>query len=274
MLIKHSRIRKLKCDEQKPCCSRCQRDCFSCEWFPFQFSRSGWSRSQLKPKPRLLPKGTKSVPSGKAASTGHVPLQPRSLRKTSRLAANPSAQPSQNLFGSDLEKRYSNEFCEKVRPQLAGLWSSPVWNRLILQASQQNEAVRHAIIAIGALDITMQVSSNSRFDSLGTIDKHHDFAVMQYSKAITKMRVSISEGRHDLRTTLLTSLLIMCFECLHGNHESAIAQMKGGIELLGDWLAQQQLHSADESMTGEASPELAAAAFGIHSPVPGIIEDE
>lgn len=47
--------------------------------------------------------------------------------------------------------------------------------------------------------------------------------------------------------------------------------MKGGVELLGEWLAQRQLQSSDGCKMGSAPPELAAAAFGIHSPSPDII---
>jgi hypothetical protein len=167
-------------------------------------------------------------------------------------------------------------FCEKVTTQLAGFVDSPIWNQLVLQASEQNEAIRHAIIAVGALDITLQASkATTQVDPMVAMDEHHRFAITQYSKAITKMRISISENQHSLRTTLLTALLIICFECLHGNHESAIAQMKSGLDLLEDWLGSQEPPLIDEAYGAHPSGrKYDASTFGLRSPAPDTIEDE
>jgi hypothetical protein len=210
------------------------------------------------------------------ADTKHYPLLlPKSTEQATNVVANFSAQPLSNLFSTDLEHRYFRVFCEKVATQLTGFIDSSIWNQLVLQSSEQNESVRHGIIALGALQITLQASKcATQAYSPVARDEHYTFAIKQYSKAITKMRISISRKRNDLRTTLLTSLLIICFECLHGNHESAIAQMKSSLNLLEDWLGSQKSALSDTSHTSNSPSVHSAAAFGFRSPAPNTIEDE
>jgi len=52
-------------------------------------------------------------------------------------------------------------------------------------------------------------------------------------------------GKQDLRTALITSLVITCFESFHGAHESAVKQIRIGISLLEDHLTDKLLFQAD-----------------------------
>jgi hypothetical protein len=129
-------------------------------------------------------------------------------------------QPRNTLFGTEQEARYFRVFCDKVAIHLSGFYDLPLWNRLILQTAEQEESVRHGIISIGALQqtIDLRIQQDDRYVAPFTaLDEHHRFAVEQYSKAIKKMRDAIASQKHSLRTTLLTCLLIICFESLHGN---------------------------------------------------------
>jgi len=65
-------------------------------------------------------------------------------------------------------------------------------------------------------------------------EDHHVFALKQYSKAINALRqkAEVLGAKYDLRTALVASLLIICFETYHGNHESANRQTKAAMRLL------------------------------------------
>ena len=67
------------------------------------------------------------------------------------------------------------------------------------------------------------------------VHEHHSFTVEQYGKAIKEMRELLTLRKSDLRTTLLGSLLIICFESLHGIHESSIAHIQAGVNLVEEW---------------------------------------
>jgi hypothetical protein len=74
------------------------------------------------------------------------------------------------------------------------------------------------------------------------------------------MRDAASNGKKDLRTTLITCLVIVCFETFHGNHESAVAQVRAGLDLIKDWFT-KNTPSTDDGV-------------GIKSSLPSVVEDE
>lgn len=166
------------------------------------------------------------------------------------------------LFKNETEKRYFDTFCTETAFHLAGYYSPTVWNRILTQASEAEPSIRHAIIALGALGMNARISGD---DTL-TVDereadaaKHHHFALQQYSTAILEMRQSLARGGQDLRTALLCSLMIICFEIYHGQYHTAIGQVHTALQLLGTWKLKQ--------VTPRSKPVL-------FSPSPDTVEDE
>jgi hypothetical protein len=87
---------------------------------------------------------------------------------------------------------------------------------------------------------------------------HRRIALDQYAKAIRSMRQAVAKGIQDLRTTLITCLVIACFEAFHGNHPLANAQIITGMSLIYEWRA-------------TFSNEL---PMGFKSPKPDVVEDD
>ena len=116
----------------------------------------------------------------------------------------------------------------------------------MLQASERNSAVRHGIIAIAALDITLQLKHdrllNHRYGA-GTIPvdprTHYQFALRQYGLAIQAMQKETSKGTQDLASMLVTCLVIICFETFQGNSYNALAQINTGLLLIEQAVAQK-----------------------------------
>ena len=100
----------------------------------------------------------------------------------------------------------------------------------MLQACETSPAIRHAIIAIGALNLSSPTTPSSE---VGTL--RHQFAFRQYSKSICLMRRDVAGGRHDLRSTLIACLLFYCFESFHGYHDLAINQVYTGLKMIREW---------------------------------------
>ena len=74
------------------------------------------------------------------------------------------------------------------------------------------------------------------------------------------MRDATATGHQDLRTTLITCMVIICFEGYHGNYDIANNQLQIGISLIHDWKARH------------ARVNRSVSAF--LSPAPDMIEDE
>lgn len=117
------------------------------------------------------------------------------------------------------------------------------------------------MISIGALDMTM-VSGHSSPSSGGKAiaaeaEASHVFALKQYSKAINSLRQKVFNPAYDLRTALVASILIVCFEQYHGNYESAHRQTRTAVRLIED-SASPDSNSA-KTQTQEVEQELLRA---------------
>ncbi|KAE8446181.1 hypothetical protein EG329_012406 [Mollisiaceae sp. DMI_Dod_QoI] len=283
-LMDRGENRRIKCDEQKPHCDKCTKSGFSCDGYqvprPLNAKQKAHLRS-LTPDRPIIPE-----PAPKSSLLKPIPT----LNQWNASGASLLLQPRNTLFRTEQESRYFRLFCDEVAVLLSGVFDLPLWNRLIFQTAEQEESVRHGIVSIGALQkiVDSRKEQGDRYPApSAAVDDHHRFAIQQYSKAIKQMRDAISSQKHSLRNTLLTCLLIICFESLHGNHESAMAQMQIGISLLEDFISSRRnsLHHSIQNQTQNSNiipdwilpdnPEATTLpSFALESPAPDIIEDD
>jgi hypothetical protein len=190
------------------------------------------------------------------------------LPKMASALENPASHPRISLFERDQEEFCFRHFCNTTSSLLSGPFKSDLWRRLIPQACEVNPSIRHAVVAIASLDmISGQCGSNSvvptgdRMNEEQT-QKYHRFALQQYSKALQYMLTATTHGSQDVRTALLTCLVIICFEAFYGDLDSALAQLQAGLGLLNKW--------SDEISSNETK-DTAACSRKIE---PCAIEDE
>ncbi|KAL3418136.1 hypothetical protein PVAG01_09851 [Phlyctema vagabunda] len=205
--------RRVKCDETKPECVRCQnlgRDC------------GGYAPE---------------APEEASKVTVPIPIHPRPM---SVISYNPSgALP----VGDAIEQRYFQRFCDKTAEEICGAFDGAFWTEKVLQLCHHDAPIRHGVIALGALARSLEISSSPTRLSLSgyphidhrNLDEHHRFAVRQYGLAISSLRAILLDGRRHLRTSLTSCVLFMTFEALQGAYEGAVIHLRGGSRLLGDW---------------------------------------
>ncbi|KAH8783640.1 hypothetical protein BGZ57DRAFT_735625, partial [Hyaloscypha finlandica] len=121
------KIRRVKCDEGKPACKRCIRFRTTCDGY-------------------LQPRQETRITEGKRKV--QRPIEPKQL---GILALCRSL--SSKHFSDDGEYYYFQLFCHQTAPQLSSCTQteSQLWSQIVLQASETESCIRHAIIAIGAL---------------------------------------------------------------------------------------------------------------------------
>ncbi|PMD37170.1 hypothetical protein L207DRAFT_585525 [Hyaloscypha variabilis F] len=206
------KARRVKCDETKPSCLRCQTLRLEC---------GGYARKQ-KPTPsshRLLP----LVPKIQSVSKTAVPLAPT---------------PSHELFANDQEFNYFKVYAGTTAPQLGEYFDTPIWSTIVLQASEQEYFIKHAIIALGALNQSHDVTTSIQGVSgrvLRSSSPHYQVAFHHYGSSIQGIRKACEEQRKSRRTILIACLLAVCFEYYHGNIDLATAHVKNGIKLIDEW---------------------------------------
>ncbi|KAJ5503200.1 transcriptional regulator family: Fungal Specific TF [Penicillium fimorum] len=191
---KTCKIRRIKCDEGRPACRRCVSTGRVCDGYGI------W--------------GGGGTPYGQphsncALSTYCTPVPVGNLSR------------EEQLCFDWLIKRTAKKF--------AGLFPSDFWESLIFQASAQEPAVRHAVIAL---------SSTHRFqqEDAAVPNKYDEecFTLRQYNKAIQHLRTNATNDSYSLRIALITCMLFITLEYMRGQYQMAGAHLQYGMKLLSD----------------------------------------
>ncbi|CZR58059.1 uncharacterized protein PAC_07949 [Phialocephala subalpina] len=270
------KARHVKCDETRPSCQRCLNFWGRCDGY-------------LPPQKRARPK------SGLTSVERTRPLLPR--------ASSHAPSPAQDSiltstpFKSAYEHQGFRNFLTQTAPQLPGLFSSPLWDKVILQASASEPFIRDTLVAIGALnscgrkwakDLPAGKKSTTRIEATPQLQ----FALQQYGTAVKSMRKKLASYENDkgssvrgtkerkLRLALISCILVVCFEALEGNHFLAQQHAVSGHKILQDWLSQHspvEPASSEPFLYSSSTTTLMnadASTTGLGSPAPHLIEDE
>lgn len=278
------RQRRIKCDEKRPACTQCVRSNKVCTGYPPP-SRSARPHEEIRiaPKPLALQAAPGYAPAASAAPVTSAPnpilrretvLPPRRANRRQRLATAASAehqrvvsapapppivyQPAPGLPFLQTEAMYFHLFRTHTASELSGYFDSVFWTQRVLQECHSEVAIRHAVVALGALYKTLEQScepwgaaSNLR----ESIMAHWQVAVKQYSEACNGMVLLKEENQKTHRTRLMASVLLACFDCFIGDHRQAIIQIQTGLGLLEQLQADRRQHGPS-SPGGEVEEEL------------------
>ena len=184
-------VRRVKCDEAKPNCRRCTSTGRKCDGYqnPDQAqSRSSSATPNPESEASVVPARQK------------IPI--------SRLVKGPVFA----IDGDEQEKRAFHFFRERTIPGLCGFFGSDIWERLVLQATFQEPALRHAVFALGSLHERFEMGDRTVFASnLDTVQG--GLALRQYTQAINHViRRSTSKDSRSLDVCLIACILFACFE--------------------------------------------------------------
>lgn len=160
-------------------------------------------------------------------------------------------RPSVAISFNGQENMYFQLFREHTASELSGFFDSEFWTRSVLQESHQEAAIRHAVVALGALYKTLEKSCESPPGSpdngsgaQDTAIDHYSFALHQHGKAMARLREAMeSKEVRSQRQILISIVLFTCFASFCGDHQAAIVQVQHGLRLLQE--RQQKQHSSD-----------------------------
>ncbi|CZR64327.1 uncharacterized protein PAC_14225 [Phialocephala subalpina] len=233
-----NRKRRVKCDENRPECHRCCKFGRRCAGYGIDKTQEDL---ESKPEKRIL------------------------LPKAAATLASIMREPSEFQFETDNDFHCFQLFCDETSQELSGVFKLQIWNRIVLQASQQHSFIRHAIISIGSLSNSVKRAMDrpDQSEFCGRWSSHRlsittDFALQHYNKFLHGSRKALMEGNQDRRTALIACLLIICIETLQWHHHQALNHIYSGMALLDEWLSRTPPSSRP----------------GISSPEPLTIEDE
>lgn len=144
---------------------------------------------------------------------------------------------------------YFQLFRTHTARELSGFFDSVFWTQTVLRECHYEDAIRHAVIALGALYKTLEQSSASPPGSPSekapaaapSSPVHHwQVAVRQYSEAIKSVVALSSQNQRSHRILLMASVLLACFDSFVGDHRQAIYQIQNGLRLLDQVRAERR----------------------------------
>ncbi|KIX01719.1 uncharacterized protein Z518_09445 [Rhinocladiella mackenziei CBS 650.93] len=194
------KIRKLRCDEQKPACHRCLSSRHKCDGY--------------------------ATPSSLAPSSPSSSSTPTRGSSFPHATANPKlVLPRRNLD----EVRSYRYFLEVTAPAIAGVFDVEFWLGDIPRVCHVDPAIWHATVSLGSV-----YESRS---SLGLRDKVHEstrnvFALQQFNSSIRCLTESTSPRHADKWRALTVSTIYTCICSIQGLYEQGRIHLKAGCNLL------------------------------------------
>jgi hypothetical protein len=131
-----------------------------------------------------------------------------------------------------LERRTFDFFRTKTAPAVSGYFQDTVWDRIVLQMSHSEPAVRHAVNALGAMHEERYFRTKATRDGLDVAPFRTEFPVQQYVKSLNELQVLLKDKNSPLDTILLCSLLLAHFESLRESFMPALMHCENAISLL------------------------------------------
>lgn len=242
------RIRRVRCDEEKPACNRCVSTGRKCDGYEAP-SFSATSDSTVLPvrsSETSFHSPPDSPPSSHTSITyrhngGFLPPQATADVKLALPRTNPE------------ELRSYRYFIEVTAPSIAGCFDVKFWLKDIPRVSLTDPAIWHAIVSLGSVHERYALSAGS--SSLA----RNVFALRQFNSSIRCLTESDSPRRADKMRALTVSAIFTCICVLDGQYSQARMHARSGVQLLKEVDEEQRerrsLNTLRKLMMGPQVPQ-------------------
>lgn len=207
------KIRRVKCGEEKPACLRCTSTGRTCDGY----DKGAPSRHRTQETLRSL-----EIAKREFLKTYQWNDAFRSMRP---LIA--------DIDGTETERRFFHKFRTVSSGGLANhvLNFTDFFARICPQMSHQDEAVKHAMVALGAAYHQFQIPEGA---SPTDCDEVEVFTIEQYTKSLSKLQKHVASPSDDsTRLFLVCCLAFICLESLRSNHTAALTHLRNGLNIIG-----------------------------------------
>lgn len=192
--------RHVKCDEGKPICNRCKKGNRSCLYQPQQklMSEDACLQMQLR-------------------------------------YSHAQSPPTKKHFSSEAERYGFDRFHQTVSAVLSSAIGWHDWGDIVLQNSENDPALRHAVIALGAMH-------EETLCDMGEVLREKDsqllsLAYKQYHEAIKHLRSQLQyQPTRSIQANMLACMLLVAFDFMQGDYRAAAVHLSGGVAMLRSYL--------------------------------------
>lgn len=193
------KIRRIKCDEERPLCRRCVSTGRKCDGYELPI------RNTTSTNRSIVPKDT-------STTLCHYMI---------------STQPK---LDSD-ESTGFDYFRSRTVREISGCFTSDLWQSIILQISHNDRSILTSVIALGSLHLSLQKRILAKGNNAEGV-----FAVQQYGRAIrmVRHRIAAASGSEPIEAALICcqALIFASIEFLCCNPFSAMTHVQTGRRIL------------------------------------------
>ncbi|CAJ2507554.1 Uu.00g087400.m01.CDS01 [Anthostomella pinea] len=226
--------RRVKCDERKPHCARCEKSGNQCAGYEDPNDR----RKDTVVVPALPCKRA-------AAATAPSILRPRPLqmRRMREAEARPIDLMLASFTPSYMEKAHVPYF-DRFRYQILGdisVWcGSDYWKHHVLGEFMHDRCLQYAAVAMAAMLEAVEHTPETMGGPLA-MSRHRKAALYSYTKAISLMRERLLEGltARSAHLCLTVTFMFAGIEILQGNVGEADQILASGLMILDDALGKR-----------------------------------
>lgn len=234
MLSTVPRIRRVRCDEQKPACNRCVSTGRKCDGYVTD-------PSHLAPYPRYAPSSSTSstIAIRSAFTSTSSPDSSSASYRGSPLVSNAAADLRLQFLQCDpAQTRSFRYFLTVAAPAIAGTFNTSFWTEEIPRACHEDPAIWHAIVSLGTVyedhvaQATTKNGNNQPYRNL--------FALEQFNQSVQHL---INPGLHSTRDkwrALITSTVFTSVCMVEGLYEQAQIHFKAGCDILHELEAREK----------------------------------
>ncbi|KAH8724902.1 hypothetical protein GQ44DRAFT_707993 [Phaeosphaeriaceae sp. PMI808] len=234
------RVRRKKCDEEKPTCRRCRDNRAKCDGYaPVQPKKRKEAVAQYAPVNR---QATRAI--SRASSSGGSESQPSSSSSGSSPSGSlsPGARLDIDLDISATDRDFFYHFRTVTVVDFVRLVNPKnFWFRRVLPMCYEDPAVRHVLVALGAAHrFYLQTLSTASLAGANIAMSQFEYAATHhYNKAIAELTNSKTVKQRtswniQLKIVICCALFVS-LEYILGRVDEAISHMQAGCRLLEDY---------------------------------------
>ncbi|KAH0405547.1 hypothetical protein KCU89_g144, partial [Aureobasidium melanogenum] len=222
------KIRKVKCDEEKPSCKRCTDSGRKCDGYAIQPERK-FVKSAAPSDQAVVP----STQNRAFPPTTSIPYRAVRRLAPAKLIVD-AAFLSPAVSGED--SPWIEYFSVRTGPALSDVLVHTFWSLTLPQLSASEPAIRHALIALSAAHARFEADAANNQLVHNAIDPK--FILWHYNESIKQLKLYLSRDPRSLDYALLCCLLFISMKCIYGNRILVIGHLQNGLNMLKSSLAQ------------------------------------
>ncbi|KAI6085910.1 hypothetical protein F4821DRAFT_141285 [Hypoxylon rubiginosum] len=224
------KTRRVKCDERKPLCLRCEKSGHLC---------AGYEDASAAKRGKETPPAAASAISKRNAIIRPKSLQPCRvidvMQPSSLGVTLPASLTPSYLDSSDAP--FFERFSSQIIKDIASWCTANIWKGILCQV-MRDECIQHASLALAAMLLAVEKSSDSNCLSSVPLTQYAEgrAALRHYMKAISLCRQRLLDGitKDTIRSNLICTFLFAMIEVLQGNMSTVDRIMVNGSLLIRD----------------------------------------